>query len=94
MTVIGEIGERGLIERILKKIEYKSERVILGIGDDSAVLSHSQENKMLVFSTDMLHEKTDFPEILTPKDIGWMSVAVNLSDLASMGATPSAFWRL
>ena len=91
MTVIGDIGERGLIGRILKKIEYKSERVILGIGDDSAVLSHCQENKMLVFTTDMLHEKTDFPEILTPKDIGWMSVAVNLSDLASMGATPLCF---
>ncbi len=91
MTVIGEIGERGLIERVLKKVEYKTERVILGIGDDSAVLSHCQENKMLVFTMDMLHEKTDFPEILTPEDIGWMSVAVNLSDLASMGATPLCF---
>jgi len=83
---ITDIGERGLIDKIVGKIDYKDKRVIQGIGDDAAVLSFGE--KLLVITTDMLHEKTDFPVILTPEDIGWMSVAVNLSDLASMGAEP------
>ncbi|MFH0968464.1 MAG: thiamine-phosphate kinase [Methanobacteriota archaeon] len=41
-----------------------------------------------VVSTDMLHEKTDFPTGMTDWQIGWMAMAVTLSDLAAMGATP------
>jgi thiamine-monophosphate kinase len=37
----------------------------------------------------MLHRQTDFPEIMTPWQMGWMSVAVNLSDIAAMGAQPA-----
>jgi len=83
---ITDIGERGLIDKIADRVCYKSGRVIQGIGDDAAVLS--SKKKFLIATTDMLHRKTDFPVILTPEDIGWMSVAVNLSDLASMGAEP------
>jgi len=81
-----DIGERGLINKIAKKISYNDGRVIQGIGDDAAVLSIKK--RFIIATTDMLHRKTDFPVILTPEDIGWMSVAVNLSDLASMGAEP------
>ena len=42
----------------------------------------------LVVTTDMLHRATDFPREMTGEDIGWMSVAVSLSDVASMGARP------
>ncbi|BDC35951.1 MAG: thiamine-phosphate kinase [Candidatus Methanoliparum thermophilum] len=83
---ITDIGERGLIDKIADKVCYKNRRVIQGIGDDAAVLSLGK--KFLVATTDMLHKKADFPTILTPEDIGWMSVAVNLSDLAAMGAEP------
>ena len=39
-------------------------------------------------STDILHRETDFPDQATPWQIGWMSAAVNLSDIAAMGAEP------
>ncbi|MBQ3620267.1 MAG: thiamine-monophosphate kinase [Methanosarcinaceae archaeon] len=45
---------------------------------------------VMVSTTDMLHRKTDFPESMSYYEIGWMSAAVNLSDVASMGARPSA----
>ena len=44
---------------------------------------------LLIASTDMLHETTDFPQQMTEYQKGWMSVAVSLSDVASSGAQPS-----
>lgn len=41
-----------------------------------------------VVSTDMLHETTDFPSGMTNRQIGWMSMAVTISDLAAMGSSP------
>jgi len=75
-----EVGERELIRRISK---------ILGgiVNDDCAVIDSGE--KYLVATTDMLHRKSDFPDIMTPWQIGWMTVAVNLSDVAAMGAEPS-----
>jgi thiamine-monophosphate kinase len=54
--------------------------------DDCA--SYPLGSKMIVASTDMLHESTDFPEGMTDRQIGWMSVAVTISDIASSGAAP------
>lgn len=48
------------------------------------------DQPVMVSTTDMLHRKTDFPESMSYYEIGWMSAAVNLSDVASMGARPSA----
>lgn len=75
-----EIGERELIRRISQ---------ILGgvVNDDCAVIDSG--DRYLVATTDMLHRKSDFPDIMTPWQIGWMTVAVNLSDIAAMGAEPS-----
>ncbi|NLV28188.1 MAG: thiamine-phosphate kinase [Methanomicrobiales archaeon] len=42
----------------------------------------------LVLSTDMLHENSDFPKGMTDWQIGWMSAAVTISDIAAMGAKP------
>ena len=74
------IGERELIRRI---------SVILGgvQNDDCAVIDLGE--RYLVASTDMLHRKTDFPDIMNPWQMGWMAVAVNLSDIAAMGAEPA-----
>ncbi len=43
---------------------------------------------IFVISTDMLHERSDFPTGITDWQIGWMSVAVTMSDIAAMGARP------
>jgi thiamine-monophosphate kinase len=54
--------------------------------DDCAVIPCSGD--VLVATTDMLHEATDFPPGITDWQIGWMSAAVTLSDIAAMGARP------
>lgn len=64
--------------------------VILGIGDDAAVLE-VPPGQQLVISTDMLVAGVHFPENTAPEDIGHKALAVNLSDLAAMGATPAWF---
>ena len=60
--------------------------VSLGIGDDAALLA-PPANHELVISTDTLIAGRHFPLDTHPFDIGWKAVAVNLSDLAAMGAT-------
>lgn len=74
------IGERDLISRISE--------ILGGIeNDDCAVIDSG--DRYLVVTTDMLHRKTDFPDIMSPWQIGWMTAAVNLSDIAAMGAEPA-----
>lgn len=62
--------------------------VAVGIGDDCALLD-VPENKQLVTTTDTLISGVHFPEQTCPEDIAYKSVAVNLSDLAAMGAEPA-----
>ncbi len=54
--------------------------------DDCAVVSCGE--RLMVITTDMLHRTTDFAEGMSDWQIGWMSAAVTLSDIASMGADP------
>jgi len=61
--------------------------VILGIGDDAAILKTSSQN--LIITTDTLIEDVHFPKNTSAFDIGFKALAVNLSDLAAMGATPA-----
>lgn len=58
----------------------------LPIGDDCAILSLGKTN--LLLTTDMLHRQTDFPDGMTPYTMGWRAIAVSLSDIAAMGASP------
>ena len=62
----------------------------IGIGDDGAVLT-PPEKKQIVVVTDTLVSGVHFPEESSPYDIAWKALAVNLSDLAAMGATPGFF---
>ena len=61
--------------------------VDLGVGDDSALLT-PPPNQQLVICADTLVAGRHFPLNTNPHAIGWKSVAVNLSDIAAMGATP------
>jgi len=67
-------------------VEIKRELGAENCLDDCAVLPHSPYP--LVISTDMLHESTDFPLGMTDYQIGWMAMAVTISDIAAMGAEP------
>ena len=87
------MSEFSLIDRFFKSItaQYPQTRradVALGIGDDCALLN-VPAGKQLAVSTDTLISGVHFPEQTAPQDIGYKSLAVNLSDLAAMGATPA-----
>jgi len=62
----------------------------IGIGDDGAVLN-VPENHQLVVVTDTLVSGVHFPESTSSYDVAWKAVAVNLSDLAAMGASPGFY---
>ena len=64
------------------------EDVRLGIGDDAALLA-MPAGHILAVSTDTLVAGVHFPKSTRAFDVGWKSLAVNLSDLAAMGATPA-----
>lgn len=80
-----------LIERIRAHCSLGRADVLLGIGDDAALLAPPAGHE-LAASTDTLVDGVHFPQGAAPRDIGWKSLAVNLSDLAAMGARPA--WAL
>lgn len=80
-------SEFDLIARIRQRAVTRGD-VIVGIGDDAAVLS-VPAGKQLVVAMDTLNSGVHFPAETAPADIGWKALAVNLSDLAAMAATPA-----
>ncbi|MBE9488385.1 MAG: thiamine-phosphate kinase [Bacteroidetes bacterium] len=83
---LGDIGEFGLIEEIKKTQKKFSEMNFTGIGDDCAIFP-SKEGFSYVVTTDMLVEGKHFLiDKINPKDLGYKSLAVSVSDVASMGA--------
>jgi thiamine-monophosphate kinase len=90
-----DLGERGLIERITKKFRVDNRIVTAGAGEDDCAIIDLERAKngyrYLVVTTDSLQQSTHFPPGITPFQMGWSAVAVNLSDIAAMGAQPFAF---
>ena len=80
-------SEFDLIARIRARSATRSD-VVLGIGDDAALLQ-VPANVQLAVAMDTLNAGVHFPEATSPADIGWKALAVNLSDLAAMGAQPA-----
>ena len=72
-------------EIIQRHFNKKTKHTILGIGDDAAIIK-IQKNYEMVISSDMLVENIHFLKKTDPSHLGWKSLAVNLSDIASMGA--------
>ena len=82
-----EAGEFDLIARIRARVATRAD-VVLGIGDDAALLA-PPPGRQLVVTADTLNDGVHFPRGSSPADVGWKALAVNLSDLASMGAEPA-----
>ncbi|WP_454832078.1 thiamine-phosphate kinase [Pseudoxanthomonas wuyuanensis] len=80
-------GEFDLIARIRSRIAARPD-VVLGIGDDAALLQ-PPAGMQLAVTADTLNAGVHFPESTAAADIGWKALAVNLSDLAAMGARPA-----
>ena len=83
----GTALEFDLIQRIRQRAGTRDD-VVLGIGDDAALLQ-PPVGRQLVVAMDALNAGVHFPVDTTPADIGWKALAVNLSDLAAMGAEPA-----
>jgi len=85
---ISELNERALIEHIELILSRPGIETIVGPGEDDCAVLDIMGDDYLLSTTDMLHRETDFPPQMSGWQIGWMSAAVNLSDLASKGARP------
>ncbi len=90
MKTVAELGERELLRRIQQLLDRPRDDVLLGIGDDGAILNPGTP---VVATVDSIVAGTDWLPDRTPRaSIGHRAVAINLSDLAAMGARPT--WLL
>ncbi|MCY7325852.1 MAG: thiamine-phosphate kinase, partial [Microbacteriaceae bacterium] len=91
MTVpdtLGGIGEIATLARIFPRLPQAAAQ-LLGPGDDAAVIA--APDGRFVVTTDMMIHGPDFRLAWsTPRDLGWKAAASNLSDVAAMGAVPTA----
>jgi len=87
---VADLGEHALLDRLRARVPPAPPWVTLGIGDDAAVLEPVR-NELAVATADTLVEGVHFdPRLATFADLGHKALAVNLSDLAAMGASPRA----
>lgn len=93
---MASLGEFEFIDQLIKAHAARGQTLfkdpnVLGIGDDCALLPPVPKDHQLAVSTDMLIETRHYFAHVNPHDLGHKVLAVNLSDLAAMGATPIAF---
>lgn len=84
---LSDVGEKKLVEYILSRIGIP-EGLVLGTGDDAVAFDFQG---ILVATVDMLVASTDIPPAMSMKQAGRKAVTMNVSDLASKGATPKFF---
>ncbi len=87
-TEISELGEFGLIDHLTRNLETYQAGTLLSVGDDAAVID--QFGRQSIITTDMLLEGIHFDLMYTKlRHLGYKAVAVNLSDVYAMFATPT-----
>ncbi|MFP3895923.1 MAG: thiamine-phosphate kinase [Anaerolineales bacterium] len=87
---ISDLGEFPLIDRINEIVSTERSDVVVGIGDDVAVLVSDADGDDLILATvDSQVEDIHFlRDLITPKQLGRRALAINLSDIAAMGGRP------
>jgi thiamine-monophosphate kinase len=84
---VSTLGEDELIETIRKLLSGPAPGVVLGPGDDAALVEMG--DRLGVLTTDMLVEGVDFePGLISTHDLGYKALTVNVSDVAAMGGSP------
>jgi len=78
-----------IINKILNKDSNKD--LLVGIGDDAAITSKNNAGKTAICSDSIVEGVHFNTEYFSYENIGWKSISVNISDLASMGALPNYF---
>src|SRR6266496_5384259 len=87
-VTVADVTERNLIARIERRLPPRPSWLLVGIGDDAAV-AEPERQRVEVLTVDALVEGIHFDRAFVPPDaIGHRALAVNLSDLAAMGAAP------
>jgi thiamine-monophosphate kinase len=85
-------SENEIIQLLKNRYPGKSRSIKKGIGDDAAIIRPGLADEYWAITADMLLEEIDFRrDWITPRGLGSKSIAVNLSDLAAMGAQPRFF---
>jgi thiamine-monophosphate kinase len=89
-TTVADLGERAIVDRIRARVPAPPAWVLVGIGDDAAVIE-PERNSVDVVTADALVEGVHFDRRAVPAGaIGHKALAASLSDLAAMGAAPRA----
>ncbi|MEW6162565.1 MAG: thiamine-phosphate kinase [Nitrospirota bacterium] len=84
---LSQIGELSLLEQIRERFEEHSRHIIVSIGDDAAVLKPVGKN--LLLTADMMVEGVHFDlNFITPYQLGFKLISVNVSDIYAMGGKP------
>lgn len=87
-TPVSEFGEFGLIDHLTSKVKTQQPGLVKGVGDDAAVWE-KEPGKYTVLTTDTLIEQVHFDLSYVPlKHLGYKAIAVNVSDVCAMNATP------
>jgi thiamine-monophosphate kinase len=87
-STVADVSERELVARIQQRLPPTPPWVLVGIGDDAAVVE-PERNRVEVLTVDAVVEGVHFDRAFVPPDaIGHRALAVNLSDLAAMAAAP------
>jgi thiamine-monophosphate kinase len=85
---ISGVGELLLLDRIRERFKSRADNIIVGIGDDAAVIKPAKRN--LLVTTDMMVEKVHFDlRYITPYQLGFKLISVNVSDVYAMGGLPA-----
>ena len=87
-ATVADVGEHAIILRVRERVPPRRAEAVIGIGDDAAVVEPDR-GALTVVTTDTLVEGVHFDRSQSSQaDVGEKALAVNLSDLAAMGAAP------